>query len=111
MLNEHNHIIPGLPSSHFSEDVFDSGKVLKKLAYLISTKRIILFHSRSGLGKTSILSQLIPHIKAKFNVLPVIRVGLLTDEPECTLNRYKLSMLRSLEAFSDFPYDSPKERA
>ncbi|UCD41413.1 MAG: ATP-binding protein, partial [Chloroflexota bacterium] len=73
-----------------------------QLLNLIIAERIVLLHSPSGAGKTSLIqAALIPKLKEKnFQVLPVVRVNLdvadtLAKGFEC--NRYVFSALLSLE--------------
>lgn len=100
---------------------------LRQLFYLLTAERIVLLHSPSGAGKTSLIQAgLIPRLEAAgFQVLPIIRVGttlpkqwvaprneprandqlLLAsllgveapEQPSNALNRYLLSTLLSLD--------------
>jgi hypothetical protein len=77
------------------------GEVLELLELLLA-ERIVLLHSPSGAGKTSLIqAALIPRLEEEgFEILPVIRVNLeppvVTDTGE-GLNHYVLSTLLSLE--------------
>ena len=72
------------------------------LADLLVAERIVLLHSPSGAGKTSLIQAgLIPRLDARFRVLPVVRVdqGLApADRPGVKkVNRYLFAALLSLE--------------
>lgn len=74
-----------------------------ELRDLLIARRIVLLHSPSGAGKTSLIQAgLIPELKKeRFHVLPVVRVG---NEPREVLergdggNRYVLSVVNALDA-------------
>ncbi|MBN2304997.1 MAG: ATP-binding protein, partial [Anaerolineae bacterium] len=74
----------------------------EELRDLVIAKRIVMLHSPSGAGKTSLIhAALIPALRAEnFRILPPIRVGM--DPPPavlkagCTFNRYVLSAIISL---------------
>ncbi len=73
-----------------------------QLANLIIAERVVLLHSPSGAGKTSLIqAALIPRLmKSKFQVLPVVRVNLDSLNPaseSAEYNRYVYSALLSLE--------------
>jgi WD40 repeat protein len=73
-----------------------------QLANLIIAERVVLLHSPSGAGKTSLIqAALIPRLmKSKFQVLPVVRVNLDSRDlatDSATHNRYVYSALLSLE--------------
>jgi hypothetical protein len=76
---------------------------LQKLLNLLIAERIVLLHSPSGAGKTSLINAaLIPELeREKFRVLPVMRVNkvLPPAAPEgiTVANRYTFSALLSLE--------------
>jgi WD40 repeat protein len=69
---------------------------------LLTAERIVLLHSPSGAGKTSLIqAALIPALEERFHVLPVLRVGLTPPEAAQLppgINRYLLSVLLSLES-------------
>jgi WD40 repeat protein len=80
-----------------------------KLADLLIAERVVLLHSPSGAGKTSLIqAALVPHIETleeqaedSFRVLPLIRVNL--EPPDIAslpdgFNRYVLSAISCLEA-------------
>ena len=83
---------------------FGREREIRELGNLLVAERILLLHSPSGAGKTSLSShKLIPYLRDReFDVLPVIRVGLppgRENESGTTLetNRYVHSTLASLE--------------
>ena len=73
-----------------------------QLMNLIIAERIVLLHSPSGAGKTSLIqAALIPRLlKNRFQVLPVVRVNLDSTDPRGSspeFNRYVHSAMLSLE--------------
>ncbi len=72
---------------------------ISTLLDLLIAERIVLMHSPSGAGKTSLLrAGLLPQLrKENFNILPMIRVNLDPPPGAETANRYILSTLLSLE--------------
>ena len=73
-----------------------------QLMNLIIAERIVLLHSPSGAGKTSLIqAALIPRLlKNRFQVLPVVRVNLDSTDPRGSspeYNRYVYSAILSLE--------------
>jgi WD40 repeat protein len=90
------------------ETLYGRDREVLALLDLVLAERIVLLHSPSGAGKTSLIqAALIPRLKEDgFEILPVIRVNL--QEPVDTdtgegLNHYVLSTLVSLE--KDVPTD------
>ncbi|NTW01992.1 MAG: ATP-binding protein, partial [Oscillochloris sp.] len=89
------------------ERLYGRERELQTLFYLLSANRIVLLHSPSGAGKTSLIqAQLIDKLEsAEFQVLPMMRVGaeLLADrqatqaDTQPSPNRYILSALQALE--------------
>lgn len=83
------------------EILYGRDREIRQLAALLVAERIVLLHSPSGAGKTSLLQAgLIPRMSAEdFYVLPVVRVNL--EAPlginGTAPNRYLLSTLLSLE--------------
>ncbi len=85
------------------ETLYGRDRELKKLLDVLIAERIVLLHSPSGAGKTSLIQALlIPAMEEElFRVLPIVRVG--SELPTLAAgagapNRYILSMLLSLEA-------------
>lgn len=83
------------------EAIYGRDRELRDLAGLLIAERIVLLHSPSGAGKTSLVqAALIPRLQENdFNVLPIIRLGLdPPDEPGGgEPNRYIRSTIISLE--------------
>jgi hypothetical protein len=82
----------------FGEPLFGRDFEARDLFYLLNAERIVLLHSPSGAGKSSLISAgLIPRLKQEeFDVWPVIRVN-LEPPANATVNRYVLSTILSLE--------------
>ena len=101
------------PNPYIGPRPFEPGEILygrnretRQLKALLTAERIVLLHSPSGAGKTSLIQAgLIPVLKEdQFFVFPIIRVSLQSSEnlltqewTENPYNRYKLSTLISLE--------------
>ena len=97
------------PNPYVGPRAFQAGEVLygrdvetRQLLDLLRSERIVLLHSPSGAGKSSLIhANLIPRLEQDdFCVLPVARVNLEpgADLPGTPgLNRYTLSVLASLE--------------
>ena len=94
------------------ETLYGRDREVLELLDLVLAERIVLLHSPSGAGKTSLIqAALIPKLKEEgFEVLPVIRVRMEqpvgTDTGE-VLNHYVLSTLLSLE--QDVPADDQRD--
>ena len=121
-----NNPYPGLASmTKGNWSFYGRNKDIEQLANLMIINRTVLFHSPSGAGKSSLISQgLIPKMKeiSEFQVLPILRVNetLLVlkqywendphtkDQPfdETKWNRFTWSVLRSLESENDTPIQS-----
>jgi WD40 repeat protein len=93
------------------ETLYGRDREVLALLDLVLAERIVLLHSPSGAGKTSLIqAALIPRLEEEgFEVLPVIRVSL--EQPVGTdtgegLNHYVLSTLLSLE--EDVPTDDQR---
>jgi WD40 repeat protein len=74
---------------------------VRSLSALLLAERIVLLHSPSGAGKTSLIQAgLIPQLAQRLRILPAMRLN-LEPPPETLgvtrLNRYTLSALLSLE--------------
>lgn len=91
----------GPRSFRMGETLYGRTREVYDLAGLLIAERIVLLHSPSGAGKTSLIqAALIPQLEERgFLPLPVIRVN--TEPPEMSggtgANRYVLSVLLSLE--------------
>ena len=84
------------------ERIYGREREASQLANLIIAERVVLLHSPSGAGKTSLIqAALIPKlVKSKFQVLPAVRVNLDSPNPiseSAEYNRYVYSALLSLE--------------
>lgn len=83
------------------EAFFGREREIRSLSALLSAERIVLLHSPSGAGKSSLIQAgLAPRMQERFSVFPLVRVNL--EPPEevravAGLNRYVLSTLLSLE--------------
>jgi hypothetical protein len=80
------------------ESLFGRGKEVPDLFYLLNAERVVLLHSPSGAGKSSLIhAGLLPRLKQEeFDVWPTIRVS--TEPPaDSGVNRYVLSTVLSLE--------------
>ena len=80
------------------EPFFGRDREVRSLAALLVAERIILLHSPSGAGKSSLVQAgLLPRlVEEDFNVLPTIRVN--QEPPDLPgVNRYALSAMLSLE--------------
>ncbi len=83
------------------EKLYGRDREIRQLVALLVAERIVLLHSPSGAGKTSLLQAgLIPRMDGEdFHVLPVVRVNLEMPArlASTASNRYLLSTLLSLE--------------
>jgi tetratricopeptide (TPR) repeat protein len=62
------------------QPIFGRDKDIDDLYYLLSAERIVLFHSPSGAGKSSLLQAgLIPRLQQQFDVWAPVRVNLAPD--------------------------------
>lgn len=89
----------GPRSFNTGEPLFGRDRELTELSYLLLAERIVLLHSPSGAGKTSLLQAgLIPRMREDFDVWRPTRVGLpLTPDLPQTANRYALSAMLGFE--------------
>jgi len=63
------------------QPIFGRDREIDDLYYLLSSERIVLFHSPSGAGKSSLLQAgLIPRLQAQFDVWAPVRVNLAPDD-------------------------------
>ncbi len=80
------------------EAFFGRDRELRSLAALLIAERIVLLHSPSGAGKSSLIQAgLLPRLAEEdFNVLPTIRLN--QEPPDLPgINRYAMSAMISLE--------------
>ncbi len=82
------------------ERLYGRDRELNHLTNLIVAERIVLLHSPSGAGKTSLIqAALIPRLTSmRFRVLPVVRVHREPPDGNQVGNRYILSTLQYLNA-------------
>ncbi|HSN77347.1 MAG TPA: hypothetical protein VL334_19930 [Anaerolineae bacterium] len=90
---------PGPRSFQRGERLYGRERETSELLDLLIAERIILLHSPSGAGKTSLVqAALIPELEQEgFRVLPPMRAGLPVDPSAPDTNRYVLSLLQALE--------------
>jgi WD40 repeat protein len=79
---------------------FGRDRETQELADLVVAERVVLLHSPSGAGKTSLLqAALLPRLSRRFQVLPAVRVSLVPPAGGTAVtNRYVWSVLQALEA-------------
>lgn len=79
------------------EQLYGRQRELTELYYRLSAERIVLLHSPSGAGKSSLVQAgLVPRLRERFDVWRPVRVN--EDVPEgVDANRYVFSVLRSFE--------------
>jgi hypothetical protein len=86
------------------QPIFGRDKEIDDLYYLLSAERIVLFHSPSGAGKSSLLQAgLLPRLQQQFDVWVPVRVSLAADNVT-GVNRYARSCILGFES------EVPKER-
>jgi WD40 repeat protein len=99
-------IVPNNPyvgprSIKTGEPFFGRDKEIRSLSALLAAERIVMLHSPSGAGKSSLIQAgLMPRMTERFSVFPLVRVNLEPPEEVLSvtgLNRYVLSALLSLE--------------
>lgn len=83
------------------EKIWGREREIRELYYLIAAERVVLLHSPSGAGKSSMVQAgLLPLLRERYDVWPPTRVN---QEPEVAerdgrpVNRYVLSALAGLE--------------
>ena len=90
------------------EKIYGRDRELRELLDLLIAERVILLHSPSGAGKSSLVQAgLIPRLQEEgFHALPVARVNLEPPSPPLpkAFNRYVYSLLLSLE--EDLPAET-----
>jgi len=88
------------------EHLYGRDREVQRLVNLLIAERIVLLYSPSGAGKTSLIhAALIPELEEEmFQVLPVVRVNLITQATTgktpartATTNRYLASVMLALE--------------
>ena len=80
------------------QPIFGRDAEIDGLYYLLSAERIVLFHSPSGAGKSSLLQAgLLPRLEEQFDVWAPARVN-LPPGSDGTANRYVRSVNHSFEA-------------
>lgn len=105
-MNQSNPYI-GPRAFQMGERMYGRDQAASQLMNLIIAERIVLLHSPSGAGKTSLIqAALIPRLlKARFRVMPVVRVNLDSSAVrlgEPGINRYVYSAILSLEESLSF---------
>jgi hypothetical protein len=88
------------PRAFREEDrLYGRDRELAELVDMLVSERVVLMHSPSGAGKTSLIqASLIPELRRqRFRPLPCARVN-LPVQAEPNLNRYALSVMLSLES-------------
>jgi hypothetical protein len=80
------------------QQIFGRDREIDQLYYLLSAERIVLLHSPSGAGKSSLLQAgLIPRLQAQFDVWAPARVSLAANG-DIGVNRYVRSCILGFEA-------------
>jgi hypothetical protein len=97
------------------EKLYGRDAEVRQLLDLLIAERILLLHSPSGAGKSSLVQAgLIPKLQEEgFFILPPIRVNLDLPAPyrdDCDCNRYIFSILLALEEASDEAGKIPVEQ-
>lgn len=89
----------GPRSFNTGEALYGRDRELRTLTALLIAERIVLLHSPSGAGKTSLVKAgLLPQLKEEnFNILPIVRVNIEPPPDYAWANRYLLSTFASLE--------------
>ena len=93
------------PNPYVGPRPFEDGETLygreneiNELYYLLSAERIVLLHSPSGAGKSSLVQAgLIPQLRQRFDVWRPTRVNLEPSHVANNVNRYVLSALQGFE--------------
>ena len=98
-MNKSTNPYVGPRSFEDGEKLYGRDRELRSLSALLIAERIVLLHSPSGAGKSSLVKAgLLPRMRAeKFNVLPVARVNLETPTDLGKINRYAFSVMTSME--------------
>jgi tetratricopeptide (TPR) repeat protein len=85
------------------QSIFGRDREIDELYYLLSAERVVLFHSPSGAGKSSLLQAgLLPRLQAQFDVWAPVRVSLPPGSDSfddiIEVNRYVRSCILGFEA-------------
>ena len=90
----------GPRSLRADEPIYGRTREINDLRGAILSERIVLLYSQSGAGKSSLIEAgLRPELKRRrFQTLPTIRVGYEPPPEATSANRYRLSVITSLEA-------------
>ncbi len=89
----------GPRSFETGEKLYGRDREVRVLTALLIAERIVLLHSPSGAGKTSLLKAgLLPKLREEnFNVLPIARVNIEAPGAPTGANRYALSLMLAME--------------
>src|SRR4051812_38545481 len=91
---------PGPRPYQRGETLYGRDREIIELFYLLGAERIVLLHSPSGAGKSSLVDAgLVPQLQKRFDVWASIRLSLAPNEsgPTTYGNRFVRSVLASLE--------------
>src|SRR5271168_1791257 len=82
------------------QNIFGRDLEIDQLYYLLSAERIVLFHSPSGAGKSSLIQAgLVPRLAQQFDVWVPVRVNLPPRiDQQKTVNRFTRSCILGFEA-------------
>jgi len=90
--------------------IFGRDSEIEELYYLLSGERIVLLHSPSGAGKSSLIQAgLVPRLAPRFDVWGPARVN-LQPPAESSVNRYVRSVMLGFEAQIPAARQRPKEQ-
>lgn len=97
----------GTESFQTGDKIFGRDHEIDEFATRLLARRVVLLHSPSGAGKTSLVQAgLIPALNKKgLHILPKIRLNNLLP-PDLTCNRYLASVLLSLDSGQGIPEDT-----
>lgn len=80
------------------QEIFGRDTEIENLFDLLCAERIVLLHSPSGAGKSSLVQAgLIPRLRERFDVWGPVRVSLPLEEIASGANRYALSAMAGFE--------------
>lgn len=99
MANSGNNPYVGPRPFEKGRNIFGRDREITTLYYLLSAERIVLLHSPSGAGKTSLIQAgLIPKLEKRFEVWGPTRVNLTPSEKaSANVNRYVRSAILGFE--------------